>query len=244
MKVLLMADGVVGQDISRFLFDHYPEDIACVVTTGKNEIYLDAQKRGYLTLIYESEAQLLGAVSRGVDLGVLAWWPRIIRQPIIKLANRGFINTHPSLLPYNRGKHYNFWALVEQSPFGVTLHAVDDGIDTGPILAQQAISYDWTDTGESLYRKAQLAMVALFQSSYPEIREGTLVPRVQLANEGSFHHSSEIELASQIVLNKDYSAAYLLNLLRARTFEGHPACWFEDHGSRYQVTIKIERIDS
>src|SRR5205807_7477144 len=39
------------------------------------------------------------------ELGFLAWWPEIIRDPLLTLPRRGWINFHPSYLPFNRGKY-------------------------------------------------------------------------------------------------------------------------------------------
>ena len=177
------------------------------------------------------------------DLGLLAWWPTLIKPVLINCAVHGFINFHPSLLPHNRGKHYNFWALAEGEPFGVTLHFVDEGVDSGDIVVQQEIAYDWTDTGGTLYRKAQREMVQLFCETYPMFRILDIPRKAQNLSEGSFHLAKELDQASHIDLEREYKARQLLNLLRARTFSGHPACWFEDKGEKYEVRIDIKRID-
>jgi methionyl-tRNA formyltransferase len=242
MKLLLLADNVVGLSITNYLLDCYPEDVLLVVTTQKNEIYSAVKKMGISVCIYESEENVLSKLKGKVDLGVLAWWPKILRNLLLKCPQYGFVNTHPSLLPYNRGKHYNFWALVEQAPFGVTLHQVDSGVDTGNIIAQKEICYDWCDTGESLYFKAQTAMISLFCQNYPALRTGNFQSTPQEKTIGSFHHSSEIEQASHIDLDKMYRSRDLINLLRARTFEDHPGCWFEEAGNRYEISIKIRKV--
>ena len=190
-------------------------------------------------MVYVSDDELLSQLDKGVDLGVLAWWPSLLKPQILDVPKLGFVNTHPSLLPHNRGKHYNFWALVEQAPFGVTLHRVDEGIDSGDILAQSAIDYGWCDTAETLYIKAQNEMVKLFTTHYPVLRAGSLAGLPQSADEGSFHLASEIEPASRLNLEGSYRCRDLLNLLRARTFDGHPGCWFEDSGRHYEVAISI-----
>ena len=194
--------------------------------------------------MYESPEQLISytqAEHLRFDLGLLAWWPRIIKAPLLSLARHGFINTHPSLLPYNRGKHYNFWAIVEQAPFGVSLHMVDEGVDSGDIVAQLPVPYNWEDTGASLYAKAQVAMIELFKSAYPRLRTLAFDRRPQNAAEGSFHRASELEGASTIQLDRMYRARDLLNLLRARTFPGHPGCRFHDSDVEYEARITIER---
>lgn len=242
MKLVLFANDVVGVEITRYLLKYYPNDLSMIVTIDNNKISELAQQNNVSTCIYDSLENVISKFPENVSLGILAWWPKIIKSPLLEMPQQGFINTHPSLLPYNRGKHYNFWALVEQVPFGVTLHRVDSSVDTGAIVAQKAISYDWLDNGESLYIKAQKTMVELFCGAYPELRKGDIMSVSQKTDAGSFHHSSELELASRIDLDKLYPARDLLNLLRARTFEGHPGCWFNDDGARYEISINIKKV--
>lgn len=242
MRVLLLADGLVGKKIADFLIEHYPSDLVQVITTKVNDIYNMAEAKGIPVCVYDTDDNVKNMIVDEIDLGVLAWWPRIIKKSLLYLPKHGFINTHPSLLPYNRGKHPNFWAIVEQAPFGVTLHFADPGIDTGDIVAQSKIVYDWCDTGETLYKKAQTAMVELFCKTYPVLRTGKYGRKSQDKSKGSFHLSSEIELASKIDLESSYRARDLLNLLRARTFDGYPGCWFEENGERFEISVKIRKV--
>jgi methionyl-tRNA formyltransferase len=55
--------------------------------------------------------------------------------------------------------------------------------------------------------------------------------------------SSELESASKIDLEARYRARDLLKLLRASTFDGHPGCWFEESGNRYEVSIHIIKVN-
>ncbi len=54
--------------------------------------------------------------------------------------------------------------------------------------------------------------------------------------------SHELQPASRIDLDRQSSARQLLNLLRARTFPGYPACHFEDKGEMYEVRVDIRRL--
>lgn len=238
-----MCDAVVGHAIAEWLMQHHPEDIGAVVTVSEGTTCITARSMGIPGILFESESQLLLALSSlaPFDLGILAWWPKLISPAVMSLAKGGFINTHPSLLPHNRGKHYNFWALVEQAPFGVSLHFVDEGIDSGDVIAQLPIPYDWEDTGETLYVKAGKAMIELFKGAYPQIRNGSMQRVAQNLNMGSLHYAKEIDVASKIDLDKTYSARELINLMRARTFPGCPACWFEENGNTYEISVNIKR---
>lgn len=240
MRLILMAHGRVGEEITRFLVDNYPEDLALIVTERVNEISTLAENYGVPNTLYQSDKQLMTQLEVGYDLGVLAWWPHLLKPRALDMTRLGFVNTHPSLLPHHRGKHSSFWALMEQAPFGVTVHEVDAGIDTGSVLAQSAIEYSWCDTGETLHIKAQDAMVALFEASYPLLRAGMLVGVEQEVGGGSFHLASEIESAKRLDLGQSYLGRDLINLLRAGTFGNQAGCWFEDAGRRYEVSISIK----
>lgn len=243
MKLLLMADHHVGLEITRWLLQEYPDDVALVVTVSENEIFSVARNAGIPCLVYDTSDQVCTylRLGEGVDIGILAWWPRIIKQPLLGALKHGFINTHPSLLPHNRGKHYNFWALVEQAPFGVSLHFIGDGVDNGDVVAQANVPYGWEDNGATLYAKACEKMVCLFKDTYPAIRTLNIPRHKQDLSQGSFHFATELDSASFINLDQSYRARDLLNLIRARTFHGHPACWFADAGEEYEVRIDIKR---
>lgn len=244
MKLLLLADGRVGAEIVGWLIANYPDDLALIVTTSDNEIAAAARDVRVGVLVFQSSALVADFVaSEGLtfDLGLMAWWPKIIRPPLLSVPRRGFINTHPSLLPYGRGKHYNFWAIVNREPFGVSLHLVDEGVDSGAIVAQLELPYGWEDTGGSLYSMAAKAMLKLVQQTYPRLRNLDFQAWPQAPGSGTFHRASELEPASTIDLDRTYRARDLLDLLRARTFPGYPACTFSDGDDVYEVRVDIKR---
>lgn len=244
MKLLLMADNQVGREITRWLVNHYPEDLALIVSVADNEILAIARDAGLPCIEFGSNEEVdnnLRLRNLTPDLGLLVWWPKIVKAPLLNAPKRGFINTHPSFLPHNRGKHYNFWAIVEGVPFGVSLHFVNDGIDTGDIIVQKRVPYDWEDTGGSLYVKASEAMIEIVKEAYPTIRQETIPRFKQNLEEGSFHLARELDPASRIDLQKTYTARALLNLLRARTFPGHPACCFNEGDETFEVRVEIKR---
>jgi methionyl-tRNA formyltransferase len=250
MNLALFAARDVGIEIARFLSDQ-SEDLKCLV--------LDANDRGEANstirqlsrvasdcvlssnTIYE-EGTLARMSLMGIDLIILAWWPYIIRPSVLAIPRVGCLNLHPSLLPYDRGKHYNFWTLVEDSPFGVTIHFVDPGVDTGDIAWQSQIPKSWEDTGKSLYEKAQQEIVRLFKNNFADIKNGNIPRTPQDRQQGSSHFAREIESASRIDLDRSYTARDLLNLLRARTFPPHPACRFTSGDATYEVRVDIRRI--
>jgi len=251
MNLALLGSGPVGLEIARFLHESN-EPLACLIIDAKGDDKLNREiiqsagtppNRVYQSdTLYTSEC-LTELRGLSIDLFLLSWWPYILKRELITIPKVGCLNFHPSFLPYNRGKNYNFWTIVEDTPFGVTLHFVDEGVDSGDIAFQSRIQKSWEDTGETLYQRAQREIVKLFKESYPAIKAGNIPRLPQDLNKGSFHRSSELDAASRIDLDKLYSARELLNLVRARTFSPHPGVWFTDGNDKYEVRVKITRVD-
>ncbi len=88
---------------------------------------------------------------RGVELVVLAGFMRIITQDFIDAFPLRVINIHPALLPAFPGLHVQQKALDYGARFsGCTVHFVDGGVDTGPIIAQAVVPVQPDDTAETL----------------------------------------------------------------------------------------------
>ncbi len=251
MNFLVFADTEVGVQIVDFILDAGDGIEVLVLNSQADPTFIkDTLRRlptkGIGRIIRSADLDqpkvvddLLGV---NADLGILAWWPYLIREPVLSLPRVGFLNFHPSLLPYNRGKHPNFWSLVEETPFGASIHWVDDKIDHGDVAFQVAIEKSWEDTGETLYHKAKREIVQLFIDNYSRIRKG-MIPRIpQHQSLVTFHRASELHKASELFLDRKYKAQEILNLLRARTFPPHPACWFQDGSNCYEVRVQITRV--
>lgn len=73
------------------------------------------------------------------DLVISFGYRHIIKKEIIEKTKIPIINLHISYLPWNRGSHPNFWSFFDETPSGVSIHLVDSGIDTGPIIAQKVV---------------------------------------------------------------------------------------------------------
>ncbi len=99
---------------------------------------------------YESEIQRVLAFAK-IDLVVLAGYMRIIGPTLLAEWEGRMINLHPSLLPEFPGADGIGDAIragVRET--GVTVHFVDSGVDTGPIIAQSKVPVDLDDTVDSL----------------------------------------------------------------------------------------------
>lgn len=88
------------------------------------------------------------------DLIVVSIFSQILKKGIINIPTMGCINVHPSLLPKYRGPNPYFWVLHnKEKETGVTIHYVNEGIDSGNIIASRVMPVTTADTEYSLRRK-------------------------------------------------------------------------------------------
>jgi methionyl-tRNA formyltransferase len=246
-RVVFFAYGSIGRQIVQFALDYDRNIVSGIVALAGDDHVADlVAADNHLTSRIEFDAADPDGTSNRIrslnaNIVILAWWPRIQKSQFLHLGQTVMLNLHPSLLPHGRGKDPNFWAIVEGSPFGVTIHHVDADIDSGDIAFQREIAYGWEDTGKTLYEKATTGIIELFCECYPRIVAFDIPRQAQQHSSGSFHKRSELDDRSLMTLDRRHTIREILNLLRARTFEPHPACRFVDGGSIYEVRVTIRK---
>jgi len=146
-----------------------PAQVAVVLSDVENAgILAQARQRGlparfippgqFRTKLDEAaEAAFLGALLEAkVDLVVMAGFMRILKGEILRVFAQKVVNIHPALLPAFPGLEAWKQALDYGAKMtGVTVHFVDQGIDTGPIIAQEAVPILPGDTPEFLHARIQ-----------------------------------------------------------------------------------------
>jgi len=106
--------------------------------------------------VEEAVARRLAAA--GVDLVVLAGYMRLVKSPLLRAFPRRIINIHPSLLPAFPGLEAWQQAIdAGVAETGCTVHFVDEGMDTGEIIARASVSVLPGDTPASLHARIQQA---------------------------------------------------------------------------------------
>lgn len=118
-------------------------------------------------------------------------YSHIIKQDIINQTKNPIINLHISYLPFNRGADPNFWSWLENTPKGVTIHQIDQGIDTGDIFIQKEVNFKENETLSSSYEVLKKEIENLFIESFDNIIQGIIFPKKQ-NGEGTFHLKKDL----------------------------------------------------
>ena len=120
------------------------------------------------------EKEILAELERlGIELVVLAGYMRILTNVLVDAYAGRMINIHPSLLPAFPGVNAIRQALeYGVKVTGVTVHFVDGGVDTGPIIAQEALAVEENDTEETLAERIHRIEHRLLPEVVRKIAEG------------------------------------------------------------------------
>jgi len=129
------------------------------------------------------------------DLSSYDWvvsygYRHILKKQHIKSAKNPIINLHISFLPYNKGADPNYWSWVEDTPKGVTIHEIDEGIDTGDIFTQKQVKFKNNETLSSSYNKLKVEIETLFINSFKDIFNGNLKP-IKQKGKGTTHYKKD-----------------------------------------------------
>ncbi|MEP6995488.1 MAG: formyltransferase family protein [Acidobacteriota bacterium] len=246
MRIAYFANNRLGADVADYLREQGDEVVALVLHPA------DRRRFGEEILaatgvepdrVFDASRLDGGDVrdaiaSAGAEMGLSVLFGYLLRRPLIDLFPRGCVNLHPAYLPYNRGAYPNVWSIVEGTPAGVTLHVVDEGIDTGEILCQKTVAVSPSDTGQSLYRKLEAASLELFREGWPRVRAGQIRPIPQ-GGEGTAHYVRDVEKIDAIDLDTRYTARHLIDILRARTFPPYRGAYFRDGRRKIFVEIRL-----
>jgi methionyl-tRNA formyltransferase len=159
---------------------------------------------GWLQSVGEEVIATMGPIdvaflgTHSPDFIVSYGYRHIIKKDVLLRYTDRAINLHIAYLPWNRGADPNFWSFVEGTPKGVTIHYLDEGIDTGDIIAQKQVTFSESDTLRTSYDKLQEEIQALFKDNWASIRTGECSRKKQ-EGKGTFHRLKDKERLSHLL---------------------------------------------
>jgi methionyl-tRNA formyltransferase len=122
-----------------------------------------------------------------IDYAVSYRYRHIVRKAVIDCLKGKIINLHISLLPWNRGADPNLWSFLEDTPKGVSIHYMDEGLDTGDIIAQKDVKFNVSsETLASTYETLNIEIIELFKIQWPLIMQAKCARQKQ-APGGTYH---------------------------------------------------------
>ncbi|GFK94935.1 Linear gramicidin synthase subunit A [Fundidesulfovibrio magnetotacticus] len=125
----------------------------------------------------------------GVDLMVCHGYPHIIGPEVTRGYPGRIVNLHNTFLPWGRGMMGNVWSCFEDAPQGVSLHFIDEGVDSGALIARRLVDLSLDETLETSWKILMDALEDLFIEHWEAIAGGSChaTPQDALDELGSCH---------------------------------------------------------
>ena len=245
-EIVLCATGKAGLDVAQYLA-HRSEDRIASLYLSKNCPFSsqirEAAKVPNEKVIWASQLRepehIRTFANLSFDYLITVYWPNLITPAVFGRARRGTVNFHPALLPINQGWYPHVHSLIDGSPAGVTLHAIDSGVDTGPVWAQETVEVLPTDTAKTLYDRLVLTIVRLFLETWPKITQGELTPEPQDLHRAVYHGKQDAVFLDSIDPNAVFRAKDLIDRLRARSFGNKGFAYIVEGGKRIYLNLRL-----
>ncbi len=179
LKIGYFADGPWSHETLKLLLNDSEIDIAFIVPR------VDTSDEVLKSMAIDNNIDLLNGVrvnsnefydlasAYNCDLFVSMSFNQIFRDRIINLPQCKTINCHAGKLPFYRGRNILNWALInDEKEFGITVHYVDEGIDTGNIILQRVYEICDEDNYKTLLEKAHYECADILYAAIEQIKNG------------------------------------------------------------------------
>lgn len=168
------------------------------------------------------------------DLLVSMSFNQILKKEIIDLSPNGFINCHAGALPFYRGRNPLNWVLINgEKSFGITVHYVDEGIDTGDIIEQKIYPISMIDNYQSLLNLAVVECAEVLITAIKKIKAGS----VKKTSQQDIHPVGTyfgVRKFGDENIDFSWGAEKFYNFVRAISYPG-PGARFNIDGQEYAI---------
>lgn len=164
-----------------------------------------------------------------IDWLFIIGWSQIAGSELLSAPKRGVLGVHPTLLPEGRGRASIPWAIIKGlDRTGVTLFKLDDGVDTGPVLAQEVLPIDQREDAGSLYSKVTQAHRSLLRRVWTDLENDRIEPTPQEETRATIWPGRSPKDGE---ITPEMSVDHVDSLVRATTHP-YPGAFFEhqEHG--------------
>ena len=175
------------------------------------------------------------------NLATSALFGHIIPSEVIAVLKSNIVNLHPSLLPLGRGADPIAWAIIENRRQGVSIHVMEDKLDSGPIISQSELTVTLGMTAGEIYELAMDELLKLFKAfilCWP-----TKVQSNPQQGEYSYHQSAELQALRKELTQGSVEVEHALRLIQALTFTDKRTARVRfSNGELWEVSLLMNKV--
>lgn len=230
-KVVFIGGKQIGADCLKYLLKRniIPQlIIANFDDTGRDtwhESLVKIAKKAGLEIIKEKkvkESKIIEKIKKiNPEIIFCIGGTQLIPKEVLDIPKLGCLNIHPALLPKYRGRFSTAHAIANGEKYtGVTVHWMDEGIDSGPIILQRRFPIDQNDTAKSLYNKFTEVGLQLFKRFVKMWLSDKNIPSTPQDEKLASYYPKGLPNNGQI--NWSWSGKKIRDFIRSMTFEPFP----------------------
>ncbi len=164
------------------------------------------------------------------DIILSVMYEKII--PPVYTRTKKCFNFHPGVLPEYKGSGAFSWVLINQeSKAGITLHLIDEGVDTGDVIEIREFLIDKKDTAVTLFQRGEETIYKMFKGLYSDLLQGHYTAIPQKKGQGTFYYRKDLQRAKN-----------LTRFIRAFHFPGKEAAYYFNNRSQ-KIYINYDSIE-
>tara|TARA_Y100000816_G_scaffold239318_1_gene185647 strand:+ start:3924 stop:4694 length:771 start_codon:yes stop_codon:yes gene_type:complete len=208
-------------DVLDYLISNYRNKVSLLALPNKSDSNKDTWQKSFKKFAISKKIKLIKLKDlykiRNLYLFSIEY------EKILKIYNfksSNLFNIHFSLLPKYRGCHTNFYQIYKGEKYsGVTLHKIDDGIDTGEIISKIKFKIPINCTAYDNYLKLMRYSVIIFKKNIRYILNNNYNLKKQNINKGSYFSRKSVNYADLLKIKRIDNKIKTHNLIRSLIFE-------------------------
>jgi len=239
MKYAFAGDRNIAVRVLKYIQEKdYNPELLCVSLKGSHACqlmnlcpYLSHDK---IFVGKEINLQVVVDALQGIDYLICVHFPYIIPKQVLEIKGLTVVNLHPAYLPYNKGWNTPTWSILDDTPYGATIHVVTERLDSGPILYQKELPKRF-ETADEMYKRVLELEYYVFCEWFKPLDR---YPYPEVPQQGcETVHNKGALVGRQELTGRDISTITKLRALTTNNID-EAAYWWQD-GKKYQITINI-----
>jgi len=239
IPVYLFIGKKVGADVLSFLINKKVHINLVIVSTSEDEEIIARCIQSNIPYQFFSQQLIQHMITDEYEPGWLinAWSPHILPDTLLKKFSNN-INLHPSYVPFGKGSDSATWAIIEDSPIGVSIISMTEKLDEGVIYAQKKVEVPFSINGRELAEMLKNELVSLFANQWENIVSNRVTTISQTSlGEGTFHKKKETRKDREKDLQNFNSAESFIRWALAHNFGNGPVLIKDD--DKYEVNLTL-----
>lgn len=245
MKIGYFADGLWAHKALEKIIqdDTLIVSFICVRNDSRDSVLIQMGKDNDIDVLWHENINSDDFISKmeayNVDLFVSMSFNQIFKKKMINLPPLKTINCHAGKLPFYRGRNILNWALInDEKEFGITVHYVDEGIDTGDIILQNTYPITDEDDYSTLLNKSHSECATILYDAIKMIQNGT-AKRISQTDIDPVGFYCGMRTVGDELLDWNQTSRQIFNFVRAICKPGPQALTYIDEQPVYINKVRM-----